>query len=121
MPNYQESQVEGTKWRRCERIEISNPSAPEPPRISFFERDVLSIDGSVVGVSSNAPSFALSVQYDPDAVIDLYDPATLEPTGQTVTHADLYVMLFSAYMTTAVARDNAPPMSPLNPNPAPQP
>lgn len=121
MPNYQESQVDGTKWRRCERIEIANPSAPETPRITFFERDVIGIDGNVVGVAGNAPNAALSVQYDQNAVIDLYDPETLEPTGQTITHAQLYVMLFSAYMTTAVARDNAPPMSPLNPNPDPQP
>lgn len=118
MPNYQESQVGGIKWRRCERIEIQNPSAPEVPRIFFHEQDVISVDGAIMRVGPAMPS-SVHVQYNPTATIDIYDPETLEPTGETVTHAQLYGLLFSAYMTSAVARDEAlaNPVSPAPPTP----
>lgn len=119
MPNYQESQVDGIKWRRCERIEIQNPSAPDVPRIFFHEQDVISVDGQTMRVGQSMPS-SVFVEYNPTATIDIYDPETLEPTGETVTHAQLYALLFSAYMTNAVARDETMAnMTPIVPPPTP--
>lgn len=114
MANYQESVVDGIKWRRCERIEISNPLAPGLPAISFTEQDVLLVDGTLTTVG-NYRGPGLYVVYDPDAEIDVYDPVTLEPTGAKFKHSDLYAMLFSAYISTAIARDNAPPIAPPAP------
>ena len=49
----------------------------------------------------------LSVVFDPAAVIDLVDPATGLPTGQTMTHGDVYVALHSLYLQLATERDAA--------------
>jgi hypothetical protein len=37
----------------------------------------------------------------------MLNPETGEATGATVTHAELYAILFSLYMQTAVERDGA--------------
>jgi len=49
----------------------------------------------------------LAVDYDASKVIELRDITTGLPTGQTVTYADAYVLLYSAYLEEALARDIA--------------
>ena len=110
MSNYNEQSVTGTEWTRCKRIVISNPLA-EQPEIRYDEETVLAT--SAGQTLKNAQGY-LTVPLDPSAVIDLYDPATGQPTGQTVTQGEVYALVYSAYLTAATARDvaNTPPAEP---------
>lgn len=106
MADYQESAVSGTKWRRCVGVDVHNPATVDPakpaiPSINFREQDVMIVDGQLVTLGNTN----CNVSYDPAAVVSVYDPVTLEPTGATFTHEQLYGMLFSAYLHTALARD----------------
>ena len=97
-----------TSWVRCRAITITNPlpgqvagHVPEVPTAYFTEEKVLNLDGANVQL----PAGSCSKPFNPTDTITLLDPATGEPTGETVTHAALYGILFSLYMQTAVERD----------------
>lgn len=101
MADYQESQIAGKKWRRCSRIEISNPPAPGTPMVTFTESDVVLIDGKYNTLGTDS----IMAGYDPTAVIELVDPETLQALGQVVSEQEIYLMLFSKYIAVAKARD----------------
>lgn len=101
MANYRESSATALKHRRAYSVEISNPQPPEAPRLVFREQDVLSIDGEASSVEAGA----LMASFNPARTIDLLDPETLEPTGQTTTEGAVYLALFSKYIATARKRD----------------
>jgi hypothetical protein len=103
MSNYQEQEVTGVEWRRAKRVVINNP-LNAPREVRFDEESVIHT-GS--GLTAHSAHGYLSVPFDPDAIIDIYNPETGLPTGQTITQGDAYGILFSAYMTAAVARDAA--------------
>lgn len=102
MPDYKEQSISGTSWQRCNRIVIENQYG-ELPFIAFEEQNIVNIDGSLIknGVGN------ITIQFDPNAEFDIYDPVTLQPTGQRASHTQMYGLLFSAYMTAAKARDVA--------------
>ena len=102
MADYNEQTVTGKSWQRCYAITVANPYAGTPSIV--FSEEVLTL----LGDKSHRTSLnSVSLHYDPEATVDLYDPATLEPTGQTMTHQEMYLALFGAYMTAAKARDAA--------------
>ena len=112
--NYKETTLSGTSWTRCRTVVITNPlagtgpidpstNAPFGPTANFHEEKVISIDGKQTTVDAGSCRKA----FDPAATIPLLNPETGEPTGATVTHAELYAILFSLYMQTAVERDGA--------------
>lgn len=115
MTDYKESEVIGKKWRRCFQLAVHNHRG-NSPSIQFFEEDVMTVDESVLRLGE----VSCSVAYDPEAMVEIYDPETLEPTGDTFTHAQLYGMLFSAYIDTAFKRDEAEQPQP-EPEPEPTP
>ncbi len=120
--NYQETSINGTSWTRCSHISISNPlngfdeliqttfppgyTRDLTPKISFGEEKVVLVQENVV-IKTPVPSSGLLKSFDPSATITVLDPSTGEPTGQTITHADLYVYLYSLYLQTAQERDAA--------------
>lgn len=110
MPNYKEDQVVGTVWMRCANIHINNPHASlgPPPIATFFEEEIIDMGNNkfVISPSKIKP---VSAVVDPvNGVIDLYDPVTgSKIEGQTMTHAQLYAILYSAYRTEADKRDIA--------------
>ena len=101
MANYQESEVVGNKWKRCYNININNPSAPATPHITFSEEDVLQLDSGLVRLGVDG----FSVQFDPANEIELINPETMEPIGQTMTEGTIYLALFSKYIAAAQLRD----------------
>ena len=111
MSNYSEQPVTGVEWTRCKRIVIDNPLA-QVPAIKFDEETALTTTG---GATLKTALGYLTVPFDPAAVIDIHNPLTGEPTGQTVTQGDVYALVYSAYLTAAKARDlaNTPPAEPL--------
>lgn len=100
MTNYKESSTTGTKWRRCETVTIRN-TLNTVPCILFVEEDVAQIANTVmhnhVGV--------LVKEFSPTNTIQLLDPSSGEPTGDTLSHGELYTILYSLYIQTARERD----------------
>ncbi len=46
-------------------------------------------------------------EFDPAKQVAIIDPSTGAPTGATMTFADIYVAVYSAYLAEAQARDAA--------------
>lgn len=101
--NYNETTVTGQVWRRCCQIVVENPRTGHP-LVRFEEERVLTLNG---GAELRTPEGGLSVPFDPAKTITMRDPATGQATGQTVTYAEAYALLYSAYLSAANERDAA--------------
>lgn len=115
MANYKETAGAGLTWRRANQVIINNPLQAETPKsIRFGEEDVVLIEGKTF--QANAGS--ISITYDPDALINLRDPATGEKSGTSVKQSIVYQALYSLYLDAAEARDigltDLPPQIDLN-------
>ena len=103
MADYKESSVTGNAWQRCKQIVIDNRRAA-PPTLRFDEERVTALsDGDEVRRDLGS----LTLAFDPTAIIQIRDPETGDLTGETITHAEFYAMMHSAYLSTALARDAA--------------
>ncbi len=102
MADYKESEIMGTKWQRCRQVVLDNPLGV-PPTIRFDEQEILSLEGREI--RRNAGS--LSVPFDAERSIALRDPATGKATGATATYGNVYLLIYSAYIDAALARDEA--------------
>lgn len=104
MADYQEANVSGKSWHRFGRIVIDNPRNGVPT-ILCVEQEVTSLgEKEIVRDIGN-----LGFVFDPNAVIPILDPTTMQPTGQTISGTELYVSIFSAVMQQAAIRDAALP------------
>ena len=103
MTEYAEQRTTGVEWTRCFQVVVDNRFGVAP-RATFFEQRVLQPDSGPVRVSAVGQ---IEMPYDPAVVIALRDSATGEETGETITGADLYQMIYSAYLHAALARDAA--------------
>lgn len=110
MANYRETSLAGVSWIRCRNITITNPlaSTKEPgsdklaiPTAYFQEEKVISIDG----IRNTLDVGSCFKQFNPASTIPIINPDTGMPTGNTATHAELYVILYSLYLQTAQERD----------------
>jgi len=100
MANYQQTDVIGTSWVRCEGITIRNPYQ-QAAEIFFIEERLTTAGSNVIHEQAGSCSSV----YAPDGIIELRDPATGIPTGESITHDELYVIMYSAYMQSALKRD----------------
>lgn len=101
MSDYKETDVVGKAWSRCYQIEIDNVRG-RPPAVQFLEERVLVLDDGQDIRQNQGP---LAVDFDPARVIPIRNPETGEPTGATATYGEAYVLLYSAYIDAALARD----------------
>ncbi len=88
-PDYRQTNVTGSKWRRSCHGEFDNG----------FGRD-----GTTIGTPAGS---TLREFNDPAAVLALRDPQTGALTGQTITHGELYAILWSLAMESAALQDAA--------------
>jgi hypothetical protein len=103
MADYKEQIATGKSWQRCHRLVIENPMG-SIGKVIMYEERVIDLEGTKV---SNQVSFCEKT-FDPiTGTITLLNPETNEPTGQVVTHLELYNILYSLYIQTALARDSA--------------
>lgn len=114
MPNYLETTVSGTQWRRAKNVSIANPYEGVAT-IRFDEEDIIKLDTKSIPTNVPTDVKPLSLAFDPTAVVALLDPLTGQPTGSTITHMDLYIALNSLYMQLATERDTPPVV--VTPNP----
>lgn len=108
MANYKERSVQGVSWKRCNSIQITNPhiSTNRPIRATFLEEEIVDVGNSTFLITSSSFYKPLNVDVNPSATFDIYNPTTGEKVeGQTMTHAELYSLLYSAYRTEAEKRD----------------
>lgn len=102
MQSYAETNVMGTSWKRCPRIELMNALGAAPV-ISLAEEQVVSIGG----MTMNKYLGQLEVVYNPLASVDIYDPITGLKTAGTVSHNEIMAIFYSIYRTAAELRDQA--------------
>jgi hypothetical protein len=110
--DYKQSNETGTSWQRCTSLVVLNPLAgdttllpgqPSIPTIFFSEEKIINLGGEIV----KRPTGGCQKVFNSTDVIPLLNPETNEPLGPTATHQDLYVLLYSLYMQTALERDAA--------------
>ncbi len=99
--NYAQTNVTGEKWTRCGVVTITNPYNRNPS-ISFREEEVINI-GGVEPIFN--PKGEIVIAYEPTKEINLINPETGEAIG-TMTHEQLFVAFYSAYLEAATWRDN---------------
>ena len=97
---YQASEITGTEYLRARMVQIHNQIGV-PPHVAFLEERVTQLAGRTI-TQDNA---TLTTPYNPDAVIDLLNPADKQPLGETMTHGQIMVGLYSLYMALATQRD----------------
>jgi hypothetical protein len=103
---YRNKEVVARQFTRCHAITITNPLGGLA-RVSFYEEEVTQ-GASIERKPLNPHALpVLEAPYEPDAEIALIDPATGQPSGQTVKESLVYLALFSRYMAAAKARDDA--------------
>lgn len=103
-PDYRQSAISGTKWRRSCHGEFDNALGSVPwIRFDWEDRVVLA-DGTTLGTPAGSTIRHFD---DPGAVLALRDPITGVITGQTITHGELYAILWSLAMESAALRDAA--------------
>ena len=88
---FQETQVIGQKYTRFDRINVDN-SLDSTPMIHISSEDIMIVDGDTkLQVGRND----YSIPFNADAVIPLRNPVTDELTGASMTHAEIYAILYS--------------------------
>lgn len=100
MQSYSETNVTGTSWKRCPRIELMNALGAQP-LISLSEEQVISVGG----LTMNKYLGQLVVNYNPTGTIDVYDPVTGDKTTSTISHNEIMAIFYSIYRTAAEERD----------------
>lgn len=116
--NYKSNTETGEVYTRCFNVTVNNP-LNAVPTVNMMEETVFSIAGKTI----TQPGRFLQKTFVPTETIDLVNPESGEPIGQSVTHQELYVMLFSLWLATAQEHDAAElafepiPAEELPPNP----
>ena len=100
MTQYTEQQA-GQPWQRFYEAKINTP-LNETANITFYEEIVINSEAGTI----KQPVTACTKVIIPEEQIPVLDPATGEPTGTSITNAELYKYLYSLYVQTAKARDN---------------
>lgn len=102
MPDYKETEVVGRQYQRCSGIFIDNPRGGTPT-IRMQEELVALVGDNTFSQTAAGLAFA----FDPAESIELIDPSSGQPTGQTTSGMALYVALYSLYLKKAHERDAA--------------
>ena len=102
--DYKQATITGDSWQRCLHIEINNPSGATPSIRFDEERRIALADGTSIGT----PAGSIHKDFtDPAVEFPLLDPSTGNPVGATISHGEVYAILWSLYMALAAERDAA--------------
>ena len=87
----------GEQFVRCLQVVIDNRAALPAPVVTFHQERVVQESG---GALLRAPLSPATLRFDPAAKIPVIDPDTGEATGDVVTHADVFKLVYSAYVAS---------------------
>lgn len=106
MPDYKESNIAGTQFVRCNQLIFNNPMAGDVKTVFFQEETVLNVDGmeKPIVIAQGMCHNALKPD-NAGQTFQLVDFATGNVVGQA-TYGQVYEMLASLYLHTAMLRDN---------------
>ena len=102
--DYKQATITGDSWQRCLHIEINNPSGATPSIRFDEERRIALADGTSIGTQAGSINKDFT---DPAVEFPLLDPSTGNPVGATISHGEVYAILWSLYMALAAERDAA--------------
>lgn len=103
--NYKEYSGAASIWTRCYELTIYNPYASNFKSIDFYEEQLTKVRGEVISYKKlGSTSTSIDVTTDLEKTFELLNPETGEVIG-TATYAQLYTMLHSLYIKTAIKRD----------------
>jgi len=89
-----ETTLTATKYLRCKRITIDNPSPTALPTVRFESEEIILLpDGKTV----NEDKGIIHGPFNPTESFAILNPDTFEPTGATMTHMELYAIMVSLY------------------------
>lgn len=89
--NLQEVTVTGPKWLRCNRIVVENPDECTP-LLAISTEYVAALDDGT-RIRKAGPS--ITVVFEPTNTVPLVDRETLAPLGTSMTHDEIYNIMFS--------------------------
>lgn len=102
--NYKEAELVGTAWTRCHTVHIIN-KYKQNPTVIFGEEQVVELGSSTPPIITNKGSEILA-EFDPvNGSIPLVNPETGESLGTSISHVELYTILYSLYIQKALDRD----------------
>lgn len=96
---YNEQTLQGTSYVRASSIHIDNS---DKPTVTFQRERVINLDSEVV----EKPLGYLTIPFDPTKEIPLLNPIDGTSLGQTVTHQEIYVALYSMFIQESIAESN---------------
>jgi hypothetical protein len=101
MADYNQTDVSGKSWQRCNQVLISNPRHGAP-MVRLSEEVIV-----VAGDKEFAESLpGIHFEFDPNIVIQMRNPETGEVIpGATMTGLQVYAAMFSLYIQKAQERD----------------
>lgn len=91
------SNVSGTKWTRRHTVNISNQLNSQKT-INFLQEQVFDLGSNILKQHIDV----CQVQFNPTQSFNLLDESD-QPTGQTMTHQQLYQAINSLYVDTKTA------------------
>ncbi len=104
MPNYNEQAVSGTTWLRANRVTCNN--GHEHKNIWFDEeRVIVGPDGERITATTIGMGCGATLSADNASTAFPLLDADGNPTGQTSTYSDVYLILMSLYYHVANQRD----------------
>lgn len=115
MPDYQASDLVGSKYRRWSRINIDYPMTGTPSA-TILEEEVLNI-GEAEPIRRPVANLSISLS-DPTKAVPLRDPTNeWALTGTTITMGELFAAIGSACWQAALERDAREASQPTEPAP----
>ena len=103
MPLYKQTELSGTAYNRAHLVVCENPMGGNPS-VSFHEQRVVLSDSNETVVQNIGVFRAEMNMANLDTEFTLVD-ANGDPTGATMTYAQVYGVLQSLYMHLAQQRD----------------
>lgn len=91
--------VSGDSYVRCPQVIVDN-RLDKTPLVTFHRERILGLDGGAIMREPMSPRI---VPFDPAASVDVIDPETGDPTGQTITHGELYALIYSVFIAAEAA------------------
>jgi hypothetical protein len=102
MADYKEQTVLGTSWQRAWQITIAN-TLGGPPSVCYNEESVINLNDGQIRQMLGSINYTI----DPEGIIELRDPETLELTGETIPVSLVHQALLSDYINRALERDSS--------------